>query len=49
MADANARKAAIRTAVSQVRSGNTFTRRATAGVAMRKGSGGRSVRSKKAA
>ncbi len=33
MADANARKAAIRTAVTQVRSGDTFTRRASGGAA----------------
>jgi hypothetical protein len=36
MADANTRKAAIRTAVTQVRSGGTFTRRVSGGAAVRR-------------
>jgi hypothetical protein len=47
MADASARKAAIQTAVSQVRSGNTFTRRAAASAAAGKVANSGATRAKK--
>ena len=47
MADANIRRAAIRTAVNQVKSGDTFTRRVSGGAVARRSQNATSSRSKK--